>query len=102
MMAHQACTALPEIAINIQGKPVGTKGGKIFVPITIYENGKLVRGGFIPLKAVKKWNDGELVYDKSENGLHVYVYQCNQSRASEKQSFRSAVKKIMSKKVKHV
>jgi hypothetical protein len=89
----------PEIAINTHGKAIMDRQRihRLFVPIMVYMNGKLVCGTFIPWKAISTADDGSVVIDTHDN-LRNYFYKCDQRHASGNKTFQQALAEVTSKK----
>src|SRR5579872_3412247 len=84
----------PEIAINSKGMIVECEDGfgnhQLFVPIVVYGKDKSSYGISIPLEALESANDGDQVIDNYDGSGNLYIYKCNQSRASSGQTFKQA------------
>lgn len=89
-----------EIAINIHEKPRVGKNGlgedRLFIPVSIYKNRKLLCGIFIPWTELSIAHDGDEVLDGNDGSGNIYSYICKQSNASGDKTFQQALLEVMS------
>lgn len=92
-----------EIAINTQGRVITDQNEsgctRMFVPITVYKNGKLICGTFIPWIDISDADDGHTVTDQQRGSTKLFL--CNQHHSSHgSKTFKQAFIELISKNTK--